>query len=158
MNEVRPRFENSTRINVPKNDVLIERHFRSEGRSGLQSEGADGFNIIETWPIDHKIPDAVRLVTEYKRSKQPCNSLLLLVGAFSGGSGRQLLGLRQYGFKFDAWGGIPRVVLERIHTILGSPTCTSPHDDAAKEHNPENPTRLRVPRVRAALLSSKNCV
>jgi hypothetical protein len=76
-------------------------------------------------------------------------------------SGRQLPGLRQYRFKFDACGGFPRVVLERIHPILGSPT--PPHNDAAKEHSPENdgrdyPTRLRAPRVRAAFLSSKNCV
>jgi hypothetical protein len=49
------------RLNVPKNDVRIERHPRSKGRNSLQNEGADGFNIIETWSIDHKLLYTVRL-------------------------------------------------------------------------------------------------
>jgi hypothetical protein len=44
------------RMNVPKNDVRIERHLRNKGRNSLQNEG-DGFNNIEPWPIDHKLPD-----------------------------------------------------------------------------------------------------
>jgi hypothetical protein len=48
-------------INVPKNDVLIERHLRSKGRSSLKSEGAGRINIIETWPINHKFPDTARI-------------------------------------------------------------------------------------------------
>jgi hypothetical protein len=38
-------FENSTRMNVPKNDVHIKRHLRRKGRNRLLNEDADGFNI-----------------------------------------------------------------------------------------------------------------
>jgi hypothetical protein len=44
-------------MHVPNNDVRIERHLRGKGRNSLQNEGADGFNNIEPWPIDHKLPD-----------------------------------------------------------------------------------------------------
>jgi hypothetical protein len=51
-------------MNVPKNDVCIERHLRRKGKNSLlQNDGADNFYTLETWTIRHKLPDAVGLVT-----------------------------------------------------------------------------------------------
>jgi hypothetical protein len=102
-----------------------------------------------------KFPDTVRLVSEYKQSNQPCNLLPPVrhsptrIPCLA----RQLPGPDSTGFKFDACGEIPRVILEQVYTILGY-TPTSPHDDAAKEHSPEKggrdySTGHRAPRVRA---------
>jgi hypothetical protein len=56
-------------MNVPKNDVRVERHLRRKGKNSLQNEGADDFNTIKTWAIDYKFPDAVRLVTRTAKTR-----------------------------------------------------------------------------------------